>query len=58
MLKCYSCPYAKCSFGCRTKSHHRARYAKLRRTSPKPKRKSPKLSNKINYQVLVKLGLA
>lgn len=55
------CPYPGCSFDCRTKSRHRARYAVMRRrftTKQAARNKvAPVFSSKINYEVLAKLGL-
>ena len=52
------CPYRNCPLGCRSMSHHRARYAQLRDCVKVDKKvKKPKLSPKINYKALAKLGL-
>ena len=58
MPKYNSCPYSKCPLGCRNRGHHRARYAELRRGITRKKKQSPRLSAKINYEALAKLGLA
>lgn len=57
MPKYSSCPYSRCPLRCRSRGHHRARYAELRRDANKKKKESPRLSTKINYEALAKLGL-
>lgn len=52
-----SCPYRNCPLGCRSKRHHRARYAQLRDDIKVIKKKSRKRSPKINHDSLTKLGL-
>lgn len=56
MPKYSACPYSRCPLRCHSRAQHRARYAELKRR-PKKKKEIPKLSNKINYEALIELGI-
>lgn len=54
------CPYEGCSFNCKSKYHHRARYAYITKSWKKKVKKlytSKNRSDRVDWEALRKLGI-